>query len=229
LNGVSSGGWLECAQLIESAGADALELNMYYIAGMPELDAGAIEQRYVEVLRELREHIAIPITMKLSPQFSSLPNFIGQLQKAGVKGVALFNRFYQPDIDLESLRLAPHVQLSRSEDALLAMRWIAILYGRTPISLAATGGVHTAEDAIKLILAGANVVHVCSTLLQQGIQQMAHILAGLSDWLKQSDYTSVSDMRGRISQQNSSDPAAFERASYLWTLDSYTSGPGVLR
>jgi dihydroorotate dehydrogenase (fumarate) len=229
LNGVSLGGWVEHARMLEQAGADALELNVYYIAASPDEQGKTVENRYLELLRKVKNQVQLPVTMKLSPQFSSLPHFLQQLQNDGASGVSLFNRFYQPDIDLETLSVTPNLQLSHSGDALLAMRWIALLYGRTNLSLAATGGVHSAEDAIKLVLAGADVVHLCSALLQHGPRHLQQVLTGLTSWLEQSEYGSLADMKGTVSQLHARDPSAFERANYLWVLDSYSPGPGVMR
>lgn len=229
LNGVSVSGWVEHGKMLQEAGADALELNVYFVAANAEQSAADVEARYLALLRALRAQVDVPITMKLSPQFSALPNFIRQLETAGASGVALFNRFYQPDIDVESLRVTPQLQLSRSEEALLRVRWIALLYGRIRLSLAATGGVHTAQDAIKLLLAGADVVHLCSALLMHGPQRLADIRRDMEDWLARSEFRSVNELKGLVSQQRAPDPAPFERANYVWVLDSYSAGSGVRR
>ncbi len=228
LNGVTSGGWVEHAKEIQDAGADALELNVYYVAADITQSSGAVEERYTSLLEELKRHITIPINMKLSPAFSSVGNMVKRLEQAGADGVALFNRFYQPDLDIHNLRLVPSLRPSTSNEVLLPMRWIAILYGRTHLSLGATSGVHTAEDAIKLLLAGADVVHLCSLLLQKGPQQIRHLLTDIEQWMEQQGFDSISDVRGRLSQLNVPDPSGFERSNYIQVLDSFSSGKGVL-
>ena len=162
--------------------------------------------------------------MKLSPQFSSVANMVMRLQQAGANGVSLFNRFYQPDIDLDSLRIAPQLHLSTSAESLLAMRWIAILFGRVDLTLAATGGVHNADDAVKLLLAGADVIYLCSTLLRSGPRQLEVILQGIKDWLDESPYESLEQLKGVLSQQHARDPASYARANYVQMLDSYSIG-----
>ncbi|MBN2886059.1 MAG: dihydroorotate dehydrogenase-like protein [Chromatiaceae bacterium] len=228
LNGITPGGWITHATEIQDAGADALELNVYYVAGNLGQSGAAVEQRYLDLLRALRAQVHIPINMKLSPAFSSLPHFVGQLAEAGANGVALFNRFYQPDIDIDSLRLVPRLKPSTSADILLAMRWIALLYGRIEhLSLGATGGVHDSNDAIKLLLAGADVVHLCSALLERGPGQLASVLSGMEQWMEQHGFESVADFRGRVSALAVPRPAEFERANYVEVIDSYSSSPGM--
>ncbi|MEJ2344935.1 MAG: dihydroorotate dehydrogenase-like protein [Gammaproteobacteria bacterium] len=229
LNGVTLSGWIEHGRELEAAGADALELNVYYIAADMSEPGNLIEARYLQLLRELRTQVDLPVAMKLSPYFSSVPHFIRHLQEAGANGVALFNRFYQPDIDLELLRVVPQLHLSGSADGLLAMRWIAILFGRVELSLAATGGVHTAEDVVKMLLAGADVTHLCSALLRHGPDYLATVKQGLEQWLERSEYDSVAEIKGIISQLNARDPVAFERANYVAVLDSFTPSRGVHR
>lgn len=229
LNGITRDGWVEHGRELEQAGADALELNVYYVAAQADELSQDVERRYVELLHELRAQVGIPITMKLSPFFSSLPNFVQKLEKAGANGVSLFNRFYQPDIDLESMRVVPRLHLSTSVEGLPRMRWLALLFGRVGISLAATGGVHTAEDAIKMILAGADVAHLCSTLLINGPERLAQILAGMDHWVEGSPYESLDSMKGAFSQLHAQDPAAYERANYVAVLDSYSPSPGVMK
>lgn len=229
LNGVTPGGWIKHATELQQAGADALELNVYYIAGDVTQTGLQVEERYLELLRQLRGHIQIPINMKLSPSFSSIGNFVGQVAASGANGVALFNRFYQPDINIDSLRLQSSLHPSTSAEALLAMRWIAILYGRFDgLSLGATGGVHTSADAIKLLLAGADVVHLCSALLGKGPAYTAQILAGIQDWMEEQGFESVDDFRGRVSAISVPNPAELERANYVNILDSYSFSPGVM-
>jgi dihydroorotate dehydrogenase (fumarate) len=227
LNGTTPSGWISYAREMEQAGADALELNVYQVAADMEVSGGEIEQRYVELLTQLKQQVSIPINMKLSPAFSSLANMVKQLEHAGARGVSLFNRFYQPDINIDNLRLSHRLHTSSSVESLLAMRWIAILHGRTTLSLGATGGVHTSEDAIKLLLAGADVVHLCSLLLEQGSQSLTRVLAGIETWMEQQGFESVRDFRGRLSQRSVADPSEFERVNYVHILDSYTIGSGV--
>jgi dihydroorotate dehydrogenase (fumarate) len=229
LNGVTPSGWVEHGRELEQAGADALELNVYYVAADIEQSAGVVEERYLEILRTLKNSISIPINMKLSPTFSSVGHMVQQCAAAGADGVALFNRFYQPDINIDSLRLQPSLHPSSSAEALLAMRWIAILYGRIDnLSLGATGGIHTADDAIKLLLAGADVVHLCSTLLKHGAGQTAVILKGIEQWMEEQSFESVEDFRGRVSALAVPNPAEFERANYVNIIDSYSFAPGVM-
>ena len=223
LNGISLDGWLTHGEMLEQAGADALELNVYYIATDFNESSISVESRYVELLRELRSKINLPITMKLSPYFSSLPAFIRLLEREGVDGISLFNRFYQPDIDPDNLQIIPKLHLSTSADALLAMRWIALLYRRVGISLAATGGVHTSEDVVKMLLAGADVTHLCSVLLMHGPEHLKTIKDGLIDWIEQSEYTSIEEFKGRLSEQFCESPDIYERANYISVLNSYSS------
>lgn len=227
LNGASLSGWVELGKEMQDAGADALELNAWYMPGDPELSGQALEDRYLALLRELKTLVSIPVNMKLSPFFSSLPHFARQVEAAGAAGLSLFNRFFQPDIDLETLSVIDRVQLSTSADVLLTMRWIAILRGRTRLTLAATGGVHNADDALKMLLAGADVVHMASALLRRGPQVLTEVLAGMTRWMEAREYDSVGQLRGSMSQQNLPDPSAFARASYLHALDSFTPPPGV--
>ena len=229
LNGVTAGGWIDHAREIQDAGADALELNVYYVAADVGQPGSEVEYRYVNLLHELKQHISIPINMKLGPAFSSVGNMVMQLEKAGAAGVSLFNRFYQPDIDIDNLRLSPRLHPSTSAEALLPMRWIALLHGRTRLSIGATSGIHTAEDAIKLMLAGADVVHLCSVLLAKGPAHLKVILDGVVQWMELQGFETMSDVVGRLSQLNAPDPSALERANYIQVLDSYTPGKGVMR
>lgn len=221
LNGVSLDGWVENGKLLAEAGADALELNAYYVAADLQLSSGEMEQRYLTLLSELRGAVELPITVKLSPFFSSLGNFVKNLESAGANGVSLFNRFYQPDIDVDTLRVAPALHLSQAHDSLLAMRWMGILHGRVNLSLAATGGIHTAEDAIKMLLAGADITHLCSALLLHGPRQLTRILRGIESWLDESPYDAIDQVKGVLSHQQLADPAAYERASYVKMLSGY--------
>lgn len=227
LNGVSPSGWVELGRALEQAGADALELNVYHVAADMSASGTEVEARYIELLTELRRVVSLPIVMKLSPFFSSLPHFVQQIEQAGAQGVALFNRFFQPDIDLDELRMADQLHLSSPDEALLRIRWIAILRGRTRLTLAATGGVHSEGEALKLLLAGADVVHMASCLLQHGPDKLTAILASMQNWMEEKEYESLAQMKGSMSQQNLPDPAVVARASYLRVLDSFTTRPGV--
>jgi dihydroorotate dehydrogenase (fumarate) len=227
LNGVSASGWVELGRALEQAGADALELNVYHVAADAGTSGQAVEARYIELLTELRQVVSLPIVMKLSPAFSSLPHFVRQLEQAGAQGVALFNRFYQPDIDLDELRMVDQLHLSYPDEALLRIRWIAILYGRTQLTLAATGGVHSQDEALKLLLAGADVVHLASCLLQHGPGKLTEILASMQNWMEEKEYVSVAQLKGSMGQKNLPDPSVLARASYLRVLDSFSPRPGV--
>ncbi|MEW6415503.1 MAG: dihydroorotate dehydrogenase-like protein [Pseudomonadota bacterium] len=227
LNGVSADGWVELGRELELAGVDALELNVYHVAADMQQPGHAVEARYLELLADLRRVVNLPIAMKLSPYFSSLPNFVKQLEAAGAQGVALFNRFYQPDIDLDEMRMIDRLHLSTAAEALLRIRWIAILHGRTRLTLAATGGVHSAGEALKLLLAGADVVHLASCLLAHGPEKLTEILAGVQNWMEEKEYESLAQLQGSMSQQNLPDPSIVARASYLRVLDSFTARPGV--
>lgn len=227
LNGTTPGGWIDQASALQEAGADALELNLYYIAADVDEDCNSVEDRYVETLQALGQRVSIPITMKLSSQFSALVNVAQRFEGAGAAGLVLFNRFYQPDIDLDTLEVVPRLELSASVESLLRIRWIAILYGRVGCSLAITGGIHSSEDVIKALLAGADVTHMCSALLHRGPDHLAEVLKELDQWLEQREYESVRQLKGSISQQNSIDPAAYARANYVNVLESYKPPSGV--
>jgi len=229
LNGITAKGWVEYGKALQQAGADALELNVYYVAADIELSSQAIEDKYLNLLTELRTHVSIPINMKLSSQFSSPLHFIRQLELAGANGVALFNRFYQPDIDLDTLLVSPKIRLSTSDETLLRIRWVALLYGKVKMSIAVTGGFHTIEDVIKALLAGADVTHLCSVLLEKGPQQLKKLLEELAHWLALHEYESVQQLKGSLSQQHAINPAAYERENYIELLDSYSPSKGVLR
>ncbi|MEI6067186.1 MAG: dihydroorotate dehydrogenase-like protein [Methylococcaceae bacterium] len=229
LNGTSLSGWVEYGQQLQQAGADALELNIYHLAANADESSDAVENRYLDILQELKGHVSLPIIMKLSSQFSSPIHFARRLETAGADGIALFNRFYQPDIDLETLEVQPKLELSSSSEALLRIRWTALLYGRTKLSLAVTGGFHETSDVLKALLAGADVVHLCSVLLKQGVGHLTQILTELEQWLIEHEYESISQLKGSVSQQHAIDPSAYERANYVQVLDSYSSPAGVLR
>ncbi len=227
LNGTTPGGWVDYATSLQEAGADALELNVYYIPASCHEDGRQVEDRYVEILESLRQKITIPITMKLSSQFSSVMNVAKRFEEAGTNGLVLFNRFYQPDIDLETLEVVPKLELSTSEESLMRIRWIAILYGRIDCSLAITGGVHNAMDVLKALLAGADVTHLCSVLLRHGPDHLAVILRDLEEWLERREYESVQQLKGSVSQRNATDSSAFLRSNYVRVLESYQPPPGV--
>ena len=227
LNGVSPTGWIELGRALEEAGADALELNVYHVAGDSKEPGDAVEARYLTLLAELRRVVALPIVMKLSPFFSSLPHFVAQLEAAGAQGVALFNRFYQPDIDLDGLYVVDRLHLSSPDEALLRIRWLSILHGRTNLTLAATGGVHGHEEALKMLLVGADVVHLASSLLSEGPAHLTRILNDMEAWMSEREYVSVAQLKGSMSQQKLADPTAMARASYLRVLDSFAPRGGV--
>jgi dihydroorotate dehydrogenase (fumarate) len=223
LNGISTGGWISYAKKIEEAGADALELNVYYIPTDPELTSQDVEDRYLEVLHAVKRTVEIPVAMKLSPYFSSMAHMARRLDAAGADGLVLFNRFYQPDFDLETLDVVPNVVLSTPEALRLPLRWIAILFGRIHASLAGTSGVHTAQDAIKMLMAGADVTMVCSALLKNGPHHITQVLADVDRWMHEHEYVSVGQMKGSMSQKSVADPSAFERANYMKALNTYRS------
>jgi dihydroorotate dehydrogenase (fumarate) len=231
LNGVSGGGaavvsrqqreWIKYARLMQDAGADALELNLYYVPADPDLRGDDVENMYADLLIDVRHTLTIPIAMKLSPYFSSLPNMARRLADAGANGLVLFNRFYQPDIDLDSLDVVPHLNLSTPEEhqALrVPLRWIALLYGRIPVDLALSTGVHTAEDALKGVLAGAKVVMMASALLIHGVSWLSETNARMLRWMEAHEYDSITQMCGSVSQKSVPYPAAFERAAYIKTV-----------
>ena len=221
LNGITVGGWIDYARKIEQAGADALELNIYYIPTDPQLPGTDVEDRYFEVLLAVRRTLEIPIAIKLSPFFSSMANMATRIDRAGANGLVLFNRFYQPDINLDDIEVVPNVVLSTPHAMRLPLRWIAILYGQVKASLAATSGIHTADDVLKMLMAGADVTMMCSALLKNGPQHISHVLNDLERWMSEHEYVSVDQMKGSLSQKNVADPSAFERAHYMKALNSY--------
>lgn len=221
LNGVSTGGWIEYAGMIEEAGADAIELNVYYIPTSAYLMGAEVEYIYTDILHDVKNNVEIPVAMKLSPYFSSMANMAQRLYEGGANGLVLFNRFYQPDIDLETLEVVPGLRLSSSDHLRLPLRWVAILYGRVPIDLAITSGVHTYQDALKGLMAGANVVMMASELLQNGTGRIREILDEVERWMEEHEYESITQMIGSMSQQHVIEPAAFERANYMKVLASY--------
>ncbi|TVR50519.1 MAG: dihydroorotate dehydrogenase-like protein [Puniceicoccaceae bacterium] len=218
LNGTRPGGWLDYARLIEKAGADALELNLYLLAMDATESSEEVEQRSLEIVREVTRNVKIPVAVKLSAFYTSLSYFATELDALGVRGLVLFNRFYQPDIDLENLEVKPHLELSTSSELLLRLRWLAILHGRVRASLAVTGGVHTARDAIKAVMCGASAVQMTSALLHHGPGHLAKVLTDLTTWLEVNEYDSLRQMQGSMSLAHCPDPSAFERTNYLRTL-----------
>jgi dihydroorotate dehydrogenase (fumarate) len=221
LNGTTNEGWLSYAKSIQEAGADALELNVYFIATDPKETGAHVEQRSVEILRSVKGAIAIPVAVKLSPFFSSVTHLARQLDAAGADGLVLFNRFYQPDIDVEALEAVPSLHLSDSSELLLRLHWLAILHGQVKASLAATGGVHTGIDAVKAVMTGASAVQVVSRLLEDGPQRLLTIVQSMKHWMEEHDYESLEQMRGSMSLRKSPDPAAFERGNYMKILRSW--------
>lgn len=221
LNGSTGRGWTDYAKGIEQAGADALELNVYAVATDLSLDGGFIDQRVVEVAKIVRAAVKIPVAVKLSPFFSSVANLAYRLDETGVDGLVLFNRFYQPDIDIEMLDVMPRLRLSDPSELLLRVRWLAILSGRIRASLAASGGVHTAADAIKAVMAGANAVQVVSALLQHGPERLILMLRELNRWMDEREYGSIAEMHGSMSLLRCPDPAAFERGNYVKLLQTW--------
>jgi dihydroorotate dehydrogenase (fumarate) len=220
LNGATVGGWAKYARLIQEAGADALECNIYYIPTNPDLKAAEIEQTYVDIVWAVKSAISIPVAVKLSPFFTNIANVAKRLDDAGADGLVLFNRFYQPDIDLDELEIRPNVLLSTPQALRLPLTWIGVLYGRLKASLAATSGVHAPEDVIKLLMVGADVTMLCSSLLRNGINHLRHMERGIEEWMEQHEYESVRQMRGSMSQQRCPDPSAFERAQYMRAVKS---------
>jgi dihydroorotate dehydrogenase (fumarate) len=223
LNGSSSGGWVKYARQMQEAGAAAIELNIYHVATDPDVDAAAVEDRYIELVRAVRAEVTVPLAVKIHPFFSSLPNMAQKLARAGANGLVLFNRFMQPDIDLTTLKVGPNVELSTSTELRLPLRWIAILKGRVGVSFAATTGVHTASDVLKLLLAGADVTMMASALLKSGVAHPQTVLAGVTAWMAENDYTSVEQLKGSLSQANAPDPEQFERTQYMRALVTYVN------
>jgi dihydroorotate dehydrogenase (fumarate) len=220
LNGATVGGWAKYAKEIEQAGADALECNIYYLPTNPDLKAAEVEQTYVDIVWAVKSAISIPVAIKISPFFTNLANVARRLDDAGADGLVLFNRFYQPDIDLDELEVRPNVLLSTPQALRLPLTWIGILFGRLNASLAATSGVHDPQDVIKLLMVGADVTMLCSSLLRNGINHLRHMERGIIDWMEQHEYESVKQMRGSMSQLRCPDPSAFERAQYMRAVKS---------
>ncbi|HYL82331.1 MAG TPA: dihydroorotate dehydrogenase-like protein [Candidatus Acidoferrum sp.] len=223
LNGVSTGGWIGYAKKIEEAGADGLELNVYYIPTSPEMTGAQVEQLYLDLVRDVRASVRIPVAVKLGPFFSAMAHMARRLDQAGANALVLFNRFYQPDFDLEKLEVVPNLRLSTSDELRLRLRWAAILYGRLRCDLAITGGIHTAEDVVKAMMAGAKVAMTTSSLLMHGVEHLKTLRSGLASWMEEHEYESVRQMQGSMSQKSVAEPAAFERANYMKVLRSYAA------
>ncbi len=221
LNGVTAGGWTSWARNMQEAGADALELNIYYIPVDAQVRAGDVEQTYVDILTEVKRNVTIPVAMKLSPFFTAFPGFAQRLDQAGADSLVLFNRFYQPDLDLDELAVVPNLILSTPAELRLPLRWIAILYGHLGCSLALTSGIHSSADALKAVAAGADVANVCSVLLKEGVGKLTEIVSGMEQWLEEHEYESLTQMKGSLSQRNCPEPQAFERANYMKILNTY--------
>jgi dihydroorotate dehydrogenase (fumarate) len=225
LNGVSTGGWVKYARHIQDAGADALELNIYYLPTDLHRSSISVEERYLDVVRAVKAQVTIPVAVKVGPYFSSFANMALRLSKAGADGLVLFNRFYQPDIDLEELRVQPNLVLSTSHELRLPLRWLAILNGRVPVDFALTSGVHTHTDALKGLMAGAKVTMMASELLRNGVHRIGEVVEGIRLWMEEHEYSSVEQMQGSMSQQNVAEPTAFERANYMKELQSWREDP----
>jgi dihydroorotate dehydrogenase (fumarate) len=221
LNGVSTGGWIRYAKMIQEAGADALELNVYYIPTDPEMTSAQVEQMYLDLVRDVKATLKIPVAVKLGHAFTTMANIARRLDQAGADALVLFNRFYQPDFDLEKLEAVPHLTLSNSYELLLRIHWVAILYGRIRADLAVTGGVHTAQDVLKAMMAGARVAMMTSALLKNGIGYLAGLRTDLLAWMEEHEYASIRQMQGSMSYRSVAEPAAFERGNYMKVLSSY--------
>jgi dihydroorotate dehydrogenase (fumarate) len=222
LNGVSTGGWVTFAKKIEQAGADALELNVYYIPTDPTMGGAQVEQMYADLVRDVKASVKIPVAVKLGPYFSALAATARRLDEAGANALVLFNRFYQPDFDLEKLEVTPNLNLSQPNDLRLRLTWVGILYGKIKADMAITGGVHSAEDVIKSMMAGARVAMMTSALLKNGVDHVKPVLAGVAKWMEEHEYTSIKQMQGSMSQKSVAQPAAFIRANYMKVLNSYS-------
>lgn len=221
LNGATDGGWVRYAQMLEGVGASALELNIYDVQANPRRSGSSVEEAYLRLVDGVKRRVSIPVAVKLNPYFSALPHMVRRLADAGADGIVLFNRFYQPDIDLETETVAPNLQLSDAAELRLRLRWVAILYGRVSAEMGVTGGVHTGGDIIKSLLAGAQVAMSASALLKRGVSHIEKMLQDAADWMTTHEVATVADLRGRLSQRHVSDGAAFERANYMQVLGSY--------
>lgn len=225
LNGVATGGWIDYAKRIEEAGADGLELNIYYVPTSIEMTGAEVEKMYVDIVRDVKSSVGLPVAVKLSPYFSATANMAHQLVGAGADALVMFNRFYQPDLDLENLEVVPNLVLSSSFEMRLPLRWVAILYGRVKADFAITSGVHNYEDVLKGLMAGANIMMMASELLRNGIGRLGVLLDEMTAWMEEHEYESVTQMRGSMSQKNVAEPAAFERANYMKVLQSWRPDP----
>ena len=225
LNGVSRGGWVSYARFMQDAGADAVELNMYYLSADPDLSGQELEDNYIDLIAGVKARIDIPLAVKLSPFITALPNFARRLVSAGADGLVLFNRFYQPDFDLDELEVVRKLELSDSRDLLLPLRWISILYGKVEADLALTSGIHTAQDVLKAMMAGAKVAMTASAILQDGYERVPVILTNLQAWMEAHEYESIKQMQGSMSQQSVAEPAAFERSNYIQILSEFRDLP----
>src|SRR5262245_17489565 len=223
LNGTTTGGWLRYARLLEDAGADAIELNLYAIAADPVIGGAAIEAEQLDLVELVAHDVSLPIAVKISPYYSSLASFALGIQEAGAAGIVMFNRFYLPDLDLETLEVKPKISLSSSAELRLPLRWVGIVRDFLSISIAGSTGVHTGRDAAKLLLAGADVAMTTSALLHHGAPHVADLTDELSEWMRAHRYESVAQMRGAVSREAAADPAAYERANYIGNITSYTS------
>jgi len=223
LNGISNGGWVDYSKRMADAGADALELNIYFLSTEVNVTAGDLEKAQVELVGKICSEVRIPVAVKLNPFYTSLPNFAAALVKAGAKGLVLFNRFYQPSLDIEALEVVPDLHLSTSDENRLPLRWVAILYGKIQADLALTSGIHTGEDVVKAVMAGANVAMMTSAILHNGTHYPMTVLKGLEEWMSAHEYQAVSQMHGALSQKSVANPAAFERANYLQVLTKFDS------
>jgi dihydroorotate dehydrogenase (fumarate) len=221
LNGISEGGWTQYARQIQDAGADAIELNMYFIPTDPDMTGVYVREMCENLVRAVKSSVSIPVAVKIGPFFSAMPYMARRLEVAGADGLVLFNRFYQPDFDLEKLDVVPNLILSDSRDLRLRLRWVAILYHQIKADLAITGGIHTPEDVVKAMMAGAKVAMTTSALLKKGIDHLRVVLNGLETWMEEHEYESIEMMQGSMSQKSVGDPAAFERANYMKILNSY--------
>ncbi|MBN1450534.1 MAG: dihydroorotate dehydrogenase-like protein [Anaerolineales bacterium] len=225
LNGVSRGGWVQYARLMQDAGVDAVELNMYYLSADPDLSGQELEDNYVDLVAEVKTRIDIPLAVKLAPFITALPNFARRLVTAGADGLVLFNRFYQPDFDLEQLEVVRTLELSNSRDLLLPLRWISILHGKVDADFALTSGIHTAQDVLKAMMAGAKVAMTASMVLQDGYGSITSVLDDLETWMDEHEYKSIKQMQGSMSQQSVAEPAAFERSNYIKILSEFRDLP----
>ena len=221
LNGVSPEGWVDYARKMQDAGAKALELNIYHLAADPKISGSKVEKMYIDVVKAVKGAVTVPLAVKLSPFFSSIPNMARKLKRAGADALVLFNRFYQPDFDLNDMTVASTLHLSTSEDIRLPLRWIAMLHGRVKVSLAATSGAHTVEDVVKFVLAGADVVQTASALLKHGPAHITTLVNGLTQWMEAHEYKSLRQMKGSMSQKSVENPTAFERANYIKIIEKY--------